>query len=91
MSAEHPTNPRVILENRGKREPRPIRVENFARTDSESGAGNLGILPSGSRESTPPDGDAKALIGDGIENKTFFSGNPFVEVTKGIIHMYKKK
>lgn len=92
VSAEHPTNPLVIRENRGKREPRPIRVENFARTDAgESGGGKLGILPSGSRESTPPDEDAKPPIGDGTENKVFFSGNPFVEVTKGIIHMYKKK
>lgn len=96
MSAQHPTNPRVVRENRGKREPRAIRIENYARGDSSesSSACDRGILPSGSRETTPLDDDeagaGAAATGD-TENMTFFSGNPFVEMTKGIIHMYKKK
>ena len=44
------------------------------------------LLPAHSREATPltdtPDVEEKGEIG-------FFSGNPFVEVTKGILHLYK--
>lgn len=87
----------MVRENRGKREPRSIRIENYARCDSsESAAGDRGILPVGSRESTPLDDDDEA-VGAGAastcdtDNMTFFTGNPFVEMTKGIIHMYKKK
>lgn len=97
VSAEHPTNPRVVRANRGKREPRSIRIENYARCDnSESSTAcagsDRGILPAGSRETTPLDDDeAGAVATSDTENMTFFSGNPFVEMTKGIIHMYKKK
>lgn len=107
VSAEHPNNPRMIRENRGKREPRQIRIENYGRSDSDpTGAGSSGssssfdkgILPPNSREATPADDDDDGADGGAAgndtgstENKTFFSGNPFVEVTKGIIHMYKKK
>lgn len=44
-----------------------------------------GILPTSSREQTPLE-DQKMEF---MEEVNFFSGNPFVEVTKGIIHLYK--
>lgn len=96
----------MIRENRGKREPRQIRIENYGRSDSDPTASSSsssldrGILPPSSREATPAEDDDddvagatgnSTVDGSGTENKTFFSGNPFVEVTKGIIHMYKKK
>lgn len=88
VSSEHPTNPRVVRENRGQRKPRKIKIENYASADvdpdEEKGKG---LLPSSSREVTPLS-DQPVEYGD---DKTFFSGNPFVEVTQGIIHMYKKE
>lgn len=42
-------------------------------------------MPTSSREQTPLE-DQKMEF---MEEVNFFSGNPFVEVTKGIIHLYK--
>lgn len=97
----------MIRENRGQRKSRKIKIINYACNDIadnderlselESGGGaavmaHPGLLPSSSRETTPLDGDEeKAADDDDDDNKAFFSGNPFVEVTHGIIHMYKKK
>lgn len=88
VSAEHPSNPRKY---HGQRKPRKIRIENYAAADC-SEEERKGLLPVSSREATPLE-DEDELTGstEFTENKTFFSGNPFVEVTKGIIHMYKKK
>lgn len=73
-----------------QRQPRKITVENFSNQQNNDGAASAKrLLPSfGSRETTPmaTADDAKA-----IEEKGFIYGNPFVEVTKGIIHIYKKK
>lgn len=73
-----------------QRQPRKITVENFTNKQDEAtgdAKDEKGILPSGSRETTPmTDDTAKA-----IDEKGFFYGNPFVEVTKGIMHIYKKK
>lgn len=89
VSTEHPSNPRKY---HGQRKPRKIRIENYAAADC-SEEDRKGLLPVSSREATPLDEDDVELSGSAefTENKTFFSGNPFVEVTKGIIHMYKKK
>lgn len=100
-SAE-PSNSLVIRENRGQRKSRKIKIVNFACNDNNDGkqpdmdsaaavavASPIGLLPSSSRETTPLN-DEEA-VDDTDENKAFFSGNPFVEVTHGIIHMYKKK
>lgn len=88
VSSEHPSNPRNVREYHGQRKPRKIRIENYAAADCSEDE-RKGLLPSSSRETTPLDDDDEVL-GE-LDNKTFFSGNPFVEVTKGIIHMYKKE
>lgn len=70
-----------------QRQPHNITVENFTNKQTDCDAKEMaGILPSGSRETTPMTDDGK-----NIDEKGFFYGNPFVEVTKGIIHIYKKK
>lgn len=84
-----------------QRQPRKITVENFSNQQNDvsavaaaaaaaaaaDSATAKGLLPFGSREATPMTGDdVKA-----IEEMDFIYGNPFVEVTKGIIHIYKKK
>lgn len=68
-----------------QRQPRKIIVENFINNQNDCDERN-GLLPFGSRETTPITDDCKS-----VEEKDFFYGNPFVEVTKGIIHIYKKK
>lgn len=71
-----------------QRQPRKIIVENFTNKQNDGDANDeKGILPSGSRETTPMNDD----IAKTIDEKGFFYGNPFVEVTKGIMHIYKKK
>lgn len=77
-----------------QRQPRKITVENFTNKQFDNGGANdgKGILPSGSRETTPmTDDSAAAAAKNLIDEKGFFYGNPFVEVTKGIMHIYKKK
>lgn len=68
-----------------QRQPKKIIVENFTNKQNDCDE-HKGILPSGSRETTPMTDDIKT-----VEEKGFLYGNPFVEVTKGIIHIYKKK
>ncbi|EFA05346.2 BRCA1-associated protein [Tribolium castaneum] len=65
------------------RKSRDISVETFP-SRLESPREDWGLLPVCSRETTPlePE-DPKSEIG-------FFSGNPFVEITKGILHLYKE-
>lgn len=71
--------------DRGSRESKTITVETYASVlmgpSSESG-----ILPTSSRRS-PPDNSAA----EDTETISFFCGNPLVEVTKGILHLYKEK
>lgn len=97
-AANVPANSRVIREHRGQRKPKSIRIDNYTCTEMEESTENRGILPSSSRETTPMTSDDGNQTGNAnpehTDDKTFFpffSGNPFVEVTKGIIHMYKKK
>lgn len=72
--------------DRGLRKIRDISVETFP-SRLENPRNDWGLLPFSSRESVPPSDkdmdDDKNEIG-------FFSGNPFVEVTKGILHLYKE-
>lgn len=94
-AANVPANSRVIREHRGQRKPKSIRIDNYACSEMEQSSENRGILPSGSRETTPmaseSDNQMSSASPDHMDDKkAFFSGNPFVEVTKGIIHMYKK-
>lgn len=82
----------AIRPNNDQRQPRKITVENFSnQQNDDNGAGAAkSLLPSfGSRETTPATATADDV--KAIEEKGFIYGNPFVEVTKGIIHIYKKK
>lgn len=75
-----------------QRQPRKITVENFSNQLNDDGTAAKSLLPSfGSRETTPMATVATADDAKAIEEKGFIYGNPFVEVTKGIIHIYKKK
>lgn len=79
---------RVVKEQRGQRKPREISIETYTNRLSESES--LGVLPkSSSREQTPL--EEKQALCDGVGEINFFSGNPFVECTKGILHFYKSK
>lgn len=91
MSVEHPTNPRVVREHRGKRNPHKITIESYKNNSIDLANESKGILPQASREQTPQVEDAVLTPSNDSEDINFFSGNPFVEVTKGIIHLYKKK
>ncbi|CAH0714077.1 unnamed protein product, partial [Brenthis ino] len=70
--------------DRGSRESKTITVETYASVlmgpNSESG-----ILPTSSRRSSPNN----SAVED-TETISFFCGNPLVEVTKGILHLYKE-
>lgn len=81
---------------RGQRKPKSIRIDNYSCSEMEQSE-NRGLLPSSSRETTPMCSDEQGggVVTSAAEHRmddiAFFSGNPFVEVTKGIIHMYKNK
>lgn len=77
---------KVIKEHRGNRKTSKITIESFPNKNTED-TEYPGILPTNSRETTPL--EDKKVMGDSLEEINFFSGNPFVEVTKGIIHLYK--
>lgn len=78
---------------KGQRKPSDISVETFP-SRLESPREDWGLLPISSRDTAPvtekemdnddDDDDGKTEIG-------FFSGNPFVEITKGILHLYKEE
>lgn len=77
--------------HKDQRQPQKITVQTFSNKQMEQCDGEeaKGILPCGSREQTPLTTESQTT--DYIAEKSFFYGNPFVEVTKGIIHIYKKK
>lgn len=68
-----------------KRAARDITVQTYA-SRLESPRDDWGLLPAHSREATP------LTEKEAEQNEIgFFSGNPFVEVTKGILHLYKEE
>lgn len=75
-----------VERSRGQRRPREISVETYP-SRLESDREDWGLLPAHKSERSPPSPketeDEKNEIG-------FFSGNPFVELTKGILHLYKE-
>ncbi|KOB64836.1 Brca1-associated protein (Brap2) [Operophtera brumata] len=71
--------------DRGGRESRTITVETYASILTGPDI-DTGILPSSSRRSPP-----KSSTSEDAETISFFCGNPLVEVTKGILHLYKEK
>ncbi|CRK90903.1 CLUMA_CG004592, isoform A [Clunio marinus] len=83
------TNPRFVKDLRGQREPKKIQIETYANVVSfdEIEVSEKGVLPKSSREQTPLEDSAAIPEVPGEIN--FFSGNPFVEQTTGILHLYK--
>ncbi|KAK5637995.1 hypothetical protein RI129_012290 [Pyrocoelia pectoralis] len=69
---------------RGQRKVKDISVETFA-SRLEKPTDDWGILPNNSRDVTFKQDDVEEIGEIG-----FFSGNPFVEITKGILHLYKE-
>jgi hypothetical protein len=84
----------VVKEVHGQRKPKNIQIESYANV--VLGEEAKGVLPK-SREVTPVTetttsrtSESSVLDAPTSEVK-FFSGNPFVEQTTGILHLYKKK
>lgn len=71
--------------DRGARESKTITVETYASVLIGPNT-DTGILPTSSRRSPPEDS-----ISEDEETINFFCGNPLVEVTKGVLHLYKEK
>lgn len=69
--------------HRGIRQIHNISVETFTQNESPT----TSLPPSKESSPNPNEGDKKAKSSNQIN---FFSGNPFVEVTKGILHLYKE-
>lgn len=72
--------------DRGARESKTITVETYASVLLGPNP-DIGILPTSSRR-TPP---KESIIPEDDETISFFCGNPLVEVTKGVLHLYKEK
>jgi BRCA1-associated protein len=91
VSSEHPTNPKLVKELRGQRKPKKIQIETYANVLAADGSdvSDHGVLPKSSREQTPM--DEVQPVADVPGELSFFSGNPFVEQTTGILHLYKSK
>ncbi|CAG9853598.1 unnamed protein product [Phyllotreta striolata] len=77
-----------VQRSRGQRKIRDISVETFP-SRLESPRDDWGLLPKYSRETTPVSESQKEPSEKDSEIG-FFSGNPFVEITKGILHLYKE-
>ncbi|KAF5284146.1 hypothetical protein FQR65_LT00146 [Abscondita terminalis] len=71
-----------VQNSRGQRKPKNISVETFA-SRLEKPIDDIGILPIESRKIVKSEMEVSGEIG-------FFSGNPFLEITKGILHLYKE-
>lgn len=71
--------------DRGARESKIITVETYASVLTGPNADN-GILPTSSRRSPPENS-----VSEDEGTISFFCGNPLVEVTKGVLHLYKEK
>lgn len=73
--------------SKNRRNVKDISVETFPSV-LESPREDWGLLPASSRERL-----TSGSFGD-FENRNeigFFSGNPFVEITKGVLHLYKEE
>ncbi|CAF4886355.1 unnamed protein product [Pieris macdunnoughi] len=70
--------------DRGARESKTITVETYASILSGPNSVS-GILPTSSRRAT-----TEGSVSDENDVISFFCGNPLVEVTKGVLHLYKE-
>lgn len=82
----------MTKDHRGQRKSNKIVVESYSNKGLSNQEECRGILPPSSREVTPVQEVAPDPVcpEDG-EEISFVSGNPFVEVTNGVIHLFKKK
>jgi len=83
---------------RGRREPRDLTVETFSdgRTQSKAMFGKSRSVSESSvrhGEAGNSSDDLPMDLSDITERDSisFISGNPFVETTRGILHLYKEK
>lgn len=84
---------------RGCREPSKINMENCTNLteNQDSAVPSQGTSKSSSasransEENTYDDSEIAGASACACDQINFISGNPFVEVTKGIIHLYKEK
>lgn len=96
---ESSTNQRLTKERRGQRKPKNIKIETYANVLIGEDDQTKGVLPknlsTSSREQTPQAAEycqsEACYVPDTPNEVKFFSGNPFVEQTNGILHLYKKK
>ncbi|KAF9810668.1 hypothetical protein SFRURICE_021121 [Spodoptera frugiperda] len=70
--------------DRGARESKTITVETYASVLTGPNT-DTGILPTSSRRSPPENS-----MSEEDDTISFFCGNPLVEVTKGVLHLYKE-
>uniref|UniRef100_T1J2K9 BRCA1-associated protein n=1 Tax=Strigamia maritima TaxID=126957 RepID=T1J2K9_STRMM len=75
--------------HRGRRHLHDITIETFTRTDPNSANSAASSRPS-SKEASPVADVKNEKKQKFVNQVNFFSGNPFVEVTKGILHLYKE-
>lgn len=92
---------------RGRRKSRELTVETYGRVDSAASVEPLidnsksieflkkpstkGLSSKGLKKKNKNKQNNKVNISNGVEQINFISGNPFVEVTKGVLHVYKEK
>lgn len=82
----------VTKESHGQRKPKKIQIETYANVVlGEEASEATGVLPKSSREVTPLTETSELCNENSSGEVKFFSGNPFVEQTTGILHLYKKK
>ncbi|KAL0274634.1 UNVERIFIED_CONTAM: hypothetical protein PYX00_002721 [Menopon gallinae] len=78
---------------RGRREPRRYRVETYSKEASQDSKRlfpkELSYVRQGSSEKEVCENDI-ATTSEEEDVVSFSSGNPFVEVTRGILHLYKE-
>lgn len=92
---------------RGRRQVKDVTIETYSSTESSSATASLLKAETSKKEkpskksteekltsgcSVDKDEKTKSNVVDlRLEPITFVSGNPFVEVTKGILHLYKEE
>lgn len=97
MSSQNKVRPR------GRRQVKDVTIETYTSTEGSSGAVSLLKPETSKKEKSKKSKDAKNIntekdettknnvIDLRLEPISFLSGNPFVEVTKGILHLYKEE
>ncbi len=77
---------------RGRRQTGEVTVETFLAKEENTGEKEKKGEESKSKESTPASTASSAESGKETlgSQLNFVSGNPFVEVTKGVLHLYKE-